>query len=473
MGSVYIKNGRLVDPSQGIDGMVDLLVRDGKVAALIPADPTGSAGSARSAAATAEAGADSVIDAAGKIVSPGFIDMHMHEDPYIKDEKGRNTGRLASGMAESMVLMGVTTEVAGNCGDNFGEPDKYMDDVDAQGTAANVALLAGHTFLRHMANPESNRYMPVTSDELKKMKYYAQKYISAGCMGVSFGIKYVPGATWNELAAITALCHEKDLIASAHVRNDVGGVFAGGAELALLGRECGVRTEFSHIGSMGGYGQMEKLLQDVEGYRKSGVDIMCDCYPYDAFSTKIGETTYDDGFLEAYDAGYDSVRICSGKYAGMRCTKEIFDELRAERPETETIGYFMKSDDISMALMCPFVMIGSDGVREGDQGHPRAAGTFPKFFKDYVSSGRISISEGIKKMTAMAAERLHLPAKGNLRVGSDADIVIFDADNIRDCATYDQPTLPPEGIDFVLIGGQIAAENGKLVNGHLGRSIRS
>ena len=73
----------------------------------------------------------------------------------------------------------------------------------------------------------------------------------------------------------------------------------------------------------------------------------------------------------------------------------------------------------------------------------------------------------------MAAERLHLPAKGNLRVGSDADIVIFDADNIRDCATYDQPTLPPEGIDFVLIGGQIAAENGKLVNGHLGRSIRS
>ena len=200
--------------------------------------------------------------------------------------------------------------------------------------------------------------------------------------------------------------------------------------------------------------------------------MLCDCYPYSAFSTGIGETTYDEGFLERYRAGYDSILIVSGKYAGKRCTKEIFDELRAEAPETATVGYFMKPEDVKTALLSPLVMIGSDGVRTDGMGHPRASGAFARFISDYMATGLISVPDGIRKMSTMAAERLNLPHKGNLMTGSDADITIFDLKKVKDLATYENGQIPPIGFAYVLIGGEIALENDKVVNGRLGRAVR-
>ena len=230
--------------------------------------------------------------------------------------------------------------------------------------------------------------------------------------------------------------------------------------------------QFSHIGSMGGYGQMKKLLTNIEDYRKSGIDMLCDCYPYTAFSTGIGKTTYDDGFLESYQADYDSILIVNGKYAGRRCTKEIFDELRRTAPETGTVGYFMKKEDVDMALQSPLVMIGSDGVRTEGMGHPRASGAFARFISDYIKTGKLSLMDGIRKMTTMSAERLNLPHKGNFLAGSDADITIFDMDSVCDCATYENGQIPPKGFTYVLIGGEIALKDDKIINGHLGRSVR-
>lgn len=450
MKTLLIKGGRVVDPKQNLDKITNILVSDGKIAGVTDETPR----------------ADFVIDASGKIVSPGFIDIHMHEDKY--DEK---SGSILKSMSTSALHMGVTLDVGGNCGDNSMNPSRFLDITDRDGAPVNIGILVGHTWLRNSGG-KTDKYSPVSHETLTMMKKSCEKHLANGALGISFGVKYVPGTTDEEILGLSRLCHNDDKIVSSHVRADVDGVFDAADELAWTGQKAGVRVQFSHIGSMGGYGQMDRLLEKINGYRESGIDMLCDCYPYSAFSTGIGETTYDDGFLERYKAGYDSILIVSGKYAGKRCTKEIFDELRAEAPETATVGYFMRPEEIKTALLSPLVMLGSDGVRTDGMGHPRASGAFARFISDYMATGLISITDGIRKMSTMAAERLSLHHKGNLLAGSDADITIFDLDKVKDMATYENGQIPPVGFDYVLIGGEIALENDKVVNDRLGRAVR-
>lgn len=448
--STLIKSGTVVDPAQAIEKITNIYTEDGKIVELTDESPN----------------ADLVIDAAGKIVCPGFIDIHMHEDDY--DPK---TDTTAVSMAESALHMGVTLDIGGNCGNNACDPDHYLDITDRDGAPVNLGLLAGHTYLRGRSGKQ-DKYRPIDETTLKKMTTVCEDFLDKGCLGISFGVKYVPGTTPEEIAALAKLCRKGDKIAASHVRQDVNEVFAAADELAAIGESCGIRVQFSHIGSMGGYGQMPQLLENIRNYRAKGIDMLCDCYPYSAFSTGIGETTYDDGFLERYHADYDSILIASGKYAGKRCTKEIFDELRATAPDTATVGYFMREEDIEMALTSPLIMLGSDGIRTDGMGHPRASGSFARFIANYIRPGKISLSEGISKMTTMAANRLHLPNKGNFLPGSDADITIFDLEKVQDCATYENGQIPSKGFSYVLIGGEIALQNDKIVNNRLGKAVR-
>ena len=374
-------------------------------------------------------------------------------------------------MSTSALHMGVTLDIGGNCGDNSMDPSKFLDITDRDGAPVNIGMLVGHTWLRNSGG-KADKYSPISSDTLKTMINSCEEHLANGALGISFGVKYVPGTTDDEILGLSRLCRKDSKIVSSHVRADVDGVFDAADELARTGQEAGVRVQFSHIGSMGGYGQMNRLLEKINGYRERGIDMLCDCYPYSAFSTGIGETTYDEGFLERYRANYDSILIVSGKYAGKRCTKDIFDELRAEAPETATVGYFMRPDEVKTALLSPLVMIGSDGVRTDGMGHPRASGAFARFISDYMATGLVSVSDGVRKMSTMAAERLNLTRKGNLMTGSDADITIFDINRVKDMATYENGQIPPVGFDYVLIGGEIALENDKVVNGRLGRSVR-
>ncbi len=459
MRTTFIYGGTLVDPSQNCCKKAALLCTDGKVTEIIEENDT-------EQILRRKAGADRIIDASGCVVCPGFVDIHMHEDPY-----DSRTDTLDKSIARSMVLMGVTSALGGNCGGNCGQPKTYLDAVDRIGTATNIALLAGHTFLRKLCGG-TDKYAPISDSILHRMVESAQEALQAGCFGISFGVKYIPGTQWKEIIALASLCRKDDRLVASHVRNDVDGVFSACDELARIGQEAGVKVQFSHIGSMGGYGQMKHLLAQIEDYRGCGINMMCDCYPYDAFSTGIGETTYDDGFLESYQSDYSHIQLCDGPYAGQRCTKELFEELRANAPETMTIGYFMRADDVEMALRSPFVMVGSDGLRNGDQGHPRAAGTFPRVLSHYVRRGKLRLNEAIAKMTCIPAQRMGLLHKGSLKPGFDADIVIFDPETVEDKATFESPALAPTGIHYVLIGGEIAAEHGQLLRDDLGRSLR-
>lgn len=459
MKTLYIYGGTVVDPSQDMECLADVVCTDGTVSEIL-ISPSEEERNHRISQA------DFSVNASGKIVCPGFIDIHMHEDDY-----DSQSDSISQNISKCMVRMGVTTAVGGNCGSNGGEPNKYLDAVDRDGLATNLALMVGHTFLRQHCGC-GDKYAAVDDCAIEAMKQLGRRYLDAGCLGISFGVKYIPGTRWEEMIALAKLCEKGDKLVSSHVRNDVDRVFEACEELAEIGREAGVKVQFSHIGSMGGYGQMERLLEQIERYREEGIDMMCDCYPYDAFSTEIGATTYDAENFAAYHSDYSNILLCDGPYAGQRCTKEIFEEMRENRPDTMTVGYFMRQSDVDMALARPYVMLGSDGILVDDQGHPRAAGAFPRFLRQYARSGKMPLKEAIAKVTTLAAQRLHLTGKGSLKPGCDADIVVFDLNRINDCATYTQPVLPPEGIEWVFISGEAAVKHGKLLRDDLGRAVR-
>jgi N-acyl-D-amino-acid deacylase len=217
---------------------------------------------------------------------------------------------------------------------------------------------------------------------------------------------------------------------------------------------------------------MEDVLAMIDAYRLNGLDIAMDCYPYFAFSTRIGTPTYDPGWLDRYHCDYDVLEFCEGKYKGQRATKETFDEMRRDFPQCITVCYVMKEEDIRMTFSHPNVMVGSDGLMSKGQGHPRAAGSFPKFLATFCREGSLNLYDAVAKITAIPAQRLHLENKGRLNVGADADITIFDLSKIQDGATFAEPALAPTGIDYVLIGGEIAAKNCEIVNHNCGKAVR-
>lgn len=445
-----IKNGLLVDPANRVMGKLNLLLDGESVAAVTAEEPE----------------AERIIDAADRVVCPGFVDIHMHEDPLGVD------GHIRRSIFDAMLRMGVTTAVGGNCGINVCDPVRYLDVVERDGAPVNVALYAGHTFLRGLSGAV-NKYANIAPGQLDVLLRRIDFALDAGCVGVSFGLRYVPGANAEEFRAAAMRCRGRRRLIAAHIRDDAEHVFGAIDELAQMGAECGVPVQVSHIGSMGGFGQMERVLEQVNEYRANGLDIACDCYPYFAFSTRIGETTYDDGWLERYHCDYSACMLAEGKYKGQRCTPETFAEMRRDFPRCITVCYVMREEDVRMALRHPSVMVASDGLIDNGQGHPRAAGCFPRFFREFVKAGDVDLYHGIEKMTAQPAARLGFSRKGRLNAGADADVVIFDPERLRDRATFEEPMLAPEGIDYVFIRGEVAARDCEIVNPALGTAVRA
>ena len=445
-----IHHGRLIDPANGVDALLNLLVENGKIVWV----------------GTAQPDADHSIDASGRVVCPGFIDLHMHEDPVGPD------GRIACSILNSMLCMGVTTVLGGNCGMNVCNPADYLDLADRDGAPVNIAMLAGHEYFR-VAAGAVDKYAPAAEDQKQRMAAGITDALSRGCMGVSFGLRYIPGADRDEFYRAAAVCQPGHRLITAHVRDDADAIFSAIDEMAGAAMAYDLPLQISHIGSMGGFGQMAQVLQQTDAYRLNGLDIMLDCYPYTAFSTMIGATTYDDGWLERYHCDYSVLEFATGKYRGQRATPETFAEMRANDPAALTVCHVMRSEDIDLALRHPSVILASDGLTNGGQGHPRAAGTFPRLIAKYVRTGKLDLYTAIAKMTSMPAQRLHLPAKGRLNAGADADIVIFDPERVRDRATFAEPALAPEGIDYVFIGGQLAAQDCRIVNPACGHAIRA
>lgn len=444
--TTLIKNGIVIDPAQGIHDKLNVIIKDAKIATVTNENIT----------------ADKVINADNNIVCPGFVDIHMHEDDL---ENNSDISSLAC-----LLRMGVTTGLAGNCGENKYNPIDYLNKVETNGTFINIAMLAGHGYYREKYS-KADRYSGVSAKELDDICSHLKYALDNGCFGISFGLEYIPGTTKEELIRCASLAKGKMI--SAHIRSCGINAKTAIEEIAQISKKTGISAQISHIGSMAGYGQMKEALTLIDKYRKDGVNISCDCYPYLAYCTSIGSAVYDDGWKELMFCDYSDIEMCEGEYKGKRCTKEIFDFERKNHPSYYTVGHVIKSDDITMAYKQPYTMVGSDAIFNNGNGHPRAAGTYPKFFKDFVSTNIINIDEAINKCTNLPAQKLGLKNKGNLISGADADILIFNLNEYKDNATYLNPISPPDGVRYVIINGKIAVKNKHIINSNCGDAIFS
>lgn len=444
---IAINNGHLINPKNNISEKLNIGIENGKIVELSKDILTG----------------DKVIDANSLYVTPGFIDMHMHEDKMVD-------GEIKINIFEKLLKMGVTSAIGGNCGIGVENIKEYLEAVDS-GFLLNFGMFLPHEILRKSIHIH-NRYASLDNKNIEKMYHFGKSLIKEnGLLGISFGIEYIPGIDFNELVTLSRL--GKNRVVSAHLREDGKDVLKSLEEFLEVGKFTDTHLQISHIGSMAGYGQMRDFLSEIKTKKKQGVNLGCDCYPYKAFSTLIGSAVFDNNYIENHDFNYEQLQVASGPLKGSRCTKGIFEDLRKTAPETLVVGHMMIEKDIDTAILNKNTVIVSDGIlTEIGEGHPRAAGTFPKFLKEYVKEKKLlSIEEAIEKITFSPAKILGIN-KGSLEIGADADITIFSLDEIEDQATFENTMLPPKGIKYVIINGRLSLIDNEIVNSNSGKSIR-
>ena len=407
------------------------------------------------------------IDAKNKIISPGFIDIHMHEELI-----GETVDSNGYDIANKMLLMGATTCVGGNCGNNKQDIKVFFDYIDKNGAPVNYIMFIGHNYLRQKVGID-NRYRKATESEIDDMKKMVSTAIDEGAIGISFGLEYAPGVDSDEVIKVCSGLNNKKAILSAHYRSDAMDGIESIKELIEISKKTNLPMQISHIGSCTAMGMMKESLEIIQKAIDEKIDIGADCYPYDAFSTFIGSAVFDEGCFERWNKSYDSILLTEEPYKGVRCDKELFYKVRKEYPNMIVVAFVMNEDEVIEAIKAPFVSVASDGLYRKGQGHPRGAGTFPRVLGKYVRDmKKLTLIDALEKMTILPAERIGLVGKGRIEEGMDGDLVIFDYEKICDGATFENPIKQPKGIEYVIVNGQIAVKNNEIINSALGKSIR-
>ena len=450
MKDLKIVNGKFPDFENESWIEADILIHDGKIEKI----------------GTVTEECAQVIDASGKVVSPGFIDIHAHEDEF---KGSREDDFFTAGRG---LLMGVTPQIVGNCGDMYNSMETLASRIDKEGAPVNFMTFIGQNYLREQVGAD-DRYKASTGEQLEKMKKLLKDTKKYAPVGLSCGFEYAPGVTAEETIELARVLDDEGYLISVHFREDGPKAIDSTRELVDISKATGYGIEMSHIGSCSAVGYMEETLKVIEEAKLAGVDISTDCYPYNAFCTGIGTAVFDDGCFERWGKSYSDILVLDGPYVNRRCDKELFEKLRREDPNLHVAVFAMNQEEVDKALATPYVMVGSDCGFVNRHGHPRGAGAFPKVIREYVREKKLlTLMEALKKMTVLTADRVNLVQKGEIKEGQDADIVIFDENTIADGATFENPTMKPVGIDYVIVGGKIAADHGVIKDDSCGRYIR-
>jgi N-acyl-D-aspartate/D-glutamate deacylase len=441
---LVLQGGRVMDPETGLDAVRNVGIRDGKIVR-ISADPlTGRR----------------VVTAAGLVVAPGFIDLHQH---------GQD---LASQRVKA--LDGVTTALELE----IGAPDVAAFLKAKQRTSLiNYGSAASHVAARALAFgtplsggdilPKSGdaTNLPATPEQLAKMKQRLYSELDAGGLAVGMGIQYVPGATRSEVIDVFRLAASRGLPVYTHVRSagrgEPGSSIESVSEVIGAAAISGASLHIVHINSSCGHDSLE-CLSLIEGARARGLDVTTEAYPYIAGMTAINSALFNPGWQQKLGISYDSIMLPE---TGERLTKERFDELHNSTTAHFVVTFTNTQELIDKIIPNPLIMIASDGLA----GHPRNAGTYSRVLAQYVrEKGTISLMDALRKMTLMPAEMLErsTPAArhmGRLQEGADADIVVFDPATIADHATFKDPMLPSVGMHYLVVGGTVVVDDGKIV----------
>lgn len=449
---VAIKNANIVDPEKKIVTYGNIGLFDGKISIITDKDIKGK----------------EEIDAKKHIVSPGFIDIHAHVDGD-------------TGCAELSLVQGITTTVGGNCGGGPVDLKMFFDKQDKGGFPINQAQFIGHSFsLRKMVGI-TDPYASSTASQIENMKILAERAFNEGAIGISFGLEYAPGASFDEVIALSHIAGKYGRLVSIHTRLNAPDDLDSLREAVKIAEITGASVQVSHLVYQYGAGIMSEAISIIDNARKQGFKIWADSGMYTSFATHIGTSVFDEDHIKNFGWEFNHMFIASGKYKGQSLTEELYNDMRDNKVDAVVICVTGVEDEIYEALLSDYVMLSSDTgpspTGNIDEGHPQNAGSFPRFFRKMVREQKsISIVEAVEKCTLAPAKALGLKNKGRMAVGADADIVIFDIEKITDKSDFlgkGRPDAYPDGIDYVIVNGKIVVREGRIERGVLpGKSIR-
>ena len=447
---IVLRGGRVMDPASGLDSIRDVAIRDGKIVAI---------------SATPLEGVE-VVDVSGKVVAPGFIDLHAHgQTPSDMELQARDGVTTALEMEVGVYPVAPWyAEMEGIAPLNYGATVSHI----TARFAVFHGLDIGHWPVSRVkaaglgANPDGANKI-ASQTQIDSLSALLRKGLAEGALGVGFGINYSPGAVPDEITAMFKVAKSAAVPAYVHTR-----AFGIGAirEAVNTARATGASLHIVHIGSSSG-DDINEALALIDSSRAAGMDLTTEVYPYTAGSTMLESAMFNPGWQKNLKIDYGDLAWAA---TGERLTRESFERYRKQGGWV--ILHMMKEPNIERALAHPGVMIASDGVPfVNGTGHPRGAGTFARVLGHYSrEKGLLPLMDALAKMTILPARRLesYVPAmrnKGRLAVGADGDITVFDPATVTDNATFQSPTLPSTGITEVLVNGTFVVRNGNLVAG--------
>jgi N-acyl-D-aspartate/D-glutamate deacylase len=344
----------------------------------------------------------------------------------------------------------------------------------------NFGASSGHIPARMAVMHDSGTLLPrdaavnraATPEERKEIYSRVRQGLNDGALGIGLGIAYVPKATREEILDLFRLAAERKVAVYVHMRNGgpvEPGVIDALQEVIADAAATGASLHVVHITSMG-LRETPLCLKMIAGARERGLDITTEAYPYTAGMTDLSSAIFDKGWEERQGGiSYGDLQWAA---TGERLTPESFARYR--KLGGMVAIHSIPEEIVRLAMADPTVMIASDGILANGKGHPRAAGTYARVLGRYVREEHVlSLTDAIRKMSLMPAQRLGLPNKGRIRVGADADIAVFDADRVLDRATFEQPAEYSTGIPYVLVGGTVVVSNSQIQAGVLpGSGIR-
>jgi N-acyl-D-aspartate/D-glutamate deacylase len=439
-----LANGRVMDPESGLDAIRYIGIRGRHIEAVSITPLQGR----------------NIVDLHGLVVAPGFIDLHSHgqddENYHFKAHDGVTTA-LELEIGVSPVASWYRSR-EGKALINFGASSGHVP--------AKMAVMHDTgDFL-----PRDHAVHDMATDEQKLSIVNAVRQgLDDGAVGIGFGIAYMPTTTREEILRLFQLGSERHVPVFVHMRGNSGlaedGAIPSLQEVIADAVATGVSLHVVHITSSGGR-QTQNCLTIIEGARRHGLDVTTEMYPYTASATRIESTLFDEGWQQRTGLRYDQLQWAA---TGERLTGETFAKYRKEGGTV--ISHGMSEDTVRLAVANPMVMIASDGRLTDGKGHPRSAGTFSRVLGRYVREEKaLTLMDAIRKMSLMPAQRLEtsVPAmrnKGRIKVGADADIVVFNPDKVIDKATFENAAQYSVGIENVIVAGVFVLKNGTFVEG--------